>query len=116
MAGIGEIAAKGGVKYDDASKTLKGLVALIQELPMGEKITVQGLGTFSLVEHASRTGRNPQSGEPVEVPAKTVPKLAMNRELKLMIAARIDAENAKSKKKKVEPKTTATADTKKKKK
>ena len=105
MAGIGEIAAKGGVKYDDASKTLKGLVALVKELKMGEKITVQGLGTFSLVEHAERTGRNPQSGEPVLVPAKTVPKLAMNRELKLEIAARIDSE-AKPKTKK---KTTETA-------
>lgn len=91
MAGIGEIAAKAGVPYEQASKTIKGLVACITELNKGEKITLQGLGTFELVDHSARVGRNPANGEEVQVPAKTVPKLNVNRELKAKVNERVNA-------------------------
>ena len=82
MAGVGDIAKEGGVKYDDAANTFKGLVSLLKK---NEKVTIAGLGTFRIRTRNARTARNPKTGEPVAVPAKAVPDLDFNRTLKVEI-------------------------------
>src|SRR5438477_12385520 len=48
----------------------------------GEKIDLRGFGTFSVRDSAARTGRNPQTGEPISIPARRVPGFKPGKELK----------------------------------
>ncbi len=45
-----------------------------QALASGEKVSIADFGTFDVNERKARTGRNPQTGAPVEIPAKRVVK------------------------------------------
>ena len=47
-----------------------------ETLSKGEKATLVGFGTFKVMERKARTGRNPQTGEEIQVPAKKTPKFA----------------------------------------
>jgi DNA-binding protein HU-beta len=51
-------------------------------LSKGEKIDLRGFGTFSVRESAARTGRNPQTGAAIEIPARKVPAFKPGKELK----------------------------------
>jgi len=75
MAGIGDIAREGNVKYEDAANTIKGIRELLKK---GEKITLQDFGTFSIDVQDERQARNPQTGEGVATVAKSVPKFRFN--------------------------------------
>lgn len=46
--------------------------ALISEIHTQERLVIQGLGTFKHVVRAARTGRNPATGEAMDIPEKTV--------------------------------------------
>ena len=48
----------------------------------GGRVELRGFGAFSVRERAARTGRNPRTGESVEVPSKRVPFFKMGKELK----------------------------------
>ena len=68
---IKDIAERGEFTKADADAALKAVQgAIAAALTRGDKITLPGFGTFKVVETAARTGRNPQTGEPVEIPAK----------------------------------------------
>jgi nucleoid DNA-binding protein len=55
-----------------AAETIDALFNLIRgATEAGEKVTLCGFGTFALKTRAARTGRNPQTGLPVEIPAST---------------------------------------------
>lgn len=60
-------------------------------LARGEKIDLRGFGTFSVRESAARTGRNPQTGDPIQIPARRMPGFKPGKELK----ERCNAEIAK---------------------
>lgn len=45
---------------------------LREELRQGEKVKIAGFGNFTVKEKASRRGRNPQTGEEIEIPARRV--------------------------------------------
>ena len=49
---------------------------------LDKKIDLRGFGTFSVRESAARTGRNPQTGEPIQIPARRVPTFKPGKELK----------------------------------
>ena len=51
-------------------------------LQKGEKIDLRGFGTFSVRESAARTGRNPQTGDPIQIPARKMPGFKPGKELK----------------------------------
>ena len=46
------------------------------------KVTLVGFGTFTAKARAAKTGRNPQTGEPVQIPARTVPGFKAGNKLK----------------------------------
>jgi len=43
-------------------------------LSKGEKVTIPGFGTFSVAERPARTGRNPRTNEPIDIPSKKIAK------------------------------------------
>ena len=51
-------------------------------LARGEKVTLVGFGTFKLVQRKARTGRNPQTGQSIQIPAKKVPRFRPGKDLK----------------------------------
>lgn len=57
----------------DLARTLDALAAIVQErAEAGQVVVLPGLGRFSMKHRAPRTGRNPATGLPVEIPAKRV--------------------------------------------
>jgi integration host factor subunit beta len=56
--------------------------SIIGALHNGEKVELRGFGSFRTRERGPRRGRNPKTGEPVDVPAKRVPYFKPGKELK----------------------------------
>jgi integration host factor subunit beta len=56
--------------------------AVIGALKSGDKIEIRGFGSFRTRQRKSRTGRNPKTGDKVEVPAKRVPFFKPSKELR----------------------------------
>ena len=65
---------------DLAIKTI--LEQMSQAMENGERIEIRGFGSFSLHYHPPRKGRNPKTGEPVELPEKQVPHFKPGKELR----------------------------------
>ena len=69
---IDSIAERTGVKKLDAELVLNATLAEIERaLLAGQPVTLHGFGTFELKKRDARTGRNPRTGEPVEIAAST---------------------------------------------
>ncbi|MEF3255824.1 MAG: HU family DNA-binding protein [Deferribacterales bacterium] len=72
---IEKIAAKAGLKKVEAEKALEAFEeSVVEALKGGDKVTLVGFGTFSVYERKARTGRNPQTGKEIKIPAKKTPK------------------------------------------
>ncbi|NYT80918.1 HU family DNA-binding protein [Alcaligenaceae bacterium] len=80
---ITAIADQAGLSKNGAETMLAvaGAVLLEQLHECGE-LTLPGIGKFTVVERAARTGRNPRTGEPVEISAKRSVKFAAAKPLK----------------------------------
>lgn len=59
--------------------------SIIETLNQGEKIELRGFGSFRVRERGARRGRNPKTGNPVDIPAKRVPYFKPGKELKELI-------------------------------
>ena len=80
---IAKIAEKSGLNQKDAGKALDGLTQAVSDaLANGEDVTLVGFGTFSVKERAARVGRNPRTGQSVEVGAKKLPFFKSGKELR----------------------------------
>lgn len=67
----------------DAEKALTAFTEVVaKELKKGEKIQLVGFGTFEVSERAAREGRNPQTGETMQIEASKVPKFKPGKALK----------------------------------
>ncbi len=72
----------GGTKVS-AEQTLDAVLeAMVGTLKKGGEVSIAGLGIFSTKARAARTARNPKTGEPIQVPATTVPKFRAAKALK----------------------------------
>jgi len=58
------------------------LESITTSLQKGEQVALIGFGTFSVKDRAARTGRNPRTGEPLEIPAAKVPSFKAGKALK----------------------------------
>ena len=77
------MADKTGLSKKDAEAALKAFTDVVaEELNKGEKIQLVGFGTFEVSERAARTGRNPQTGEEMTIPASKAPKFKAGKALK----------------------------------
>lgn len=59
--------------------------SIIETLNQGEKIELRGFGSFRVRGRGARRGRNPKTGDPVDIPAKRVPYFKPGKELKELI-------------------------------
>ena len=67
----------------EAEKAVNAFLdATRKALKKGNTVTLVGFGTFSVVKRSARTGRNPQTGKPIKIAAKKVPKFAAGKALK----------------------------------
>ena len=77
---VNAMAAKTGMTKVAAKAAMNACFASIQEqLNKGQKVSLIGFGTFSVVERKARTAKNPQTGEKVKVPAKKGAKKAAKK-------------------------------------
>jgi len=66
-----------------AAKAIDSMVDHItKSLKKGDRSSLVGFGTFTLSRRKARTGRNPQTGEPIKIPAKRVVKFRLAKSLK----------------------------------
>lgn len=70
--------------------------SIIGALHKGEKVELRGFGSFRTRERGPRRGRNPKTGEPVDVPAKRVPYFKPGKELKEFFTERPPATGSAS--------------------
>lgn len=77
-----------GVSKKDVEDVLKtaGIVITAALVFGGGEATLPGLGKLSVTARAARTGRNPASGEPMQIPAKKVPHFSAAKALKDAVA------------------------------
>lgn len=72
---IESIADKSGLSKADAAKALDGLIESVTEgLSKGDRIALIGFGSWSVEQRSARTGRNPRTGDEIQIPAKKVIK------------------------------------------
>lgn len=80
---IDAIASHADLNKAQAGAALDGMIsAITDELSNGGSLTLVGFGTFSVKERAARTGRNPKTREPLEIPASKVPSFKAGKTLK----------------------------------
>ncbi|UNU73024.1 HU family DNA-binding protein [Moraxella nasovis] len=80
---IDSIKAETGLSKDDATKAVNAFISSVQgALERGDDVVLVGFGTFSVKERAARTGRNPQTGETLEIAASKVPGFRAGKGLK----------------------------------
>lgn len=79
---IDAIADCSGVSKADSKKVLEAFTnTLSTKLKSGDRISLVGFGSFSVSERSARTGRNPQTGAEIQIPAKKVVKFKAGSEL-----------------------------------
>lgn len=80
---IEEVANAADLSKADAGRAIDSLVDVITDvLKRGDQVSMTGFGTFSIRERAARTGRNPQTGEQIEIKASKVPAFKAGKALK----------------------------------
>ena len=80
---IGQVADATGLTRNDAVKAVEAVFDAIQtSLKSGEEVRLVGFGTFSVAKRKASTGRNPRTGEPMEIKASTQPKFKAGKGLK----------------------------------
>lgn len=71
------------VSKKDLTTIIDGAIkSITDELIAGGKIQLVGFGTFEVAERAARTGKNPQTGEAIKIPASKAPKFKAGKALK----------------------------------
>ena len=79
---IGVMAKEAGLTKAVAAATLDAYVgAVTKELKKSGRLGLVGFGTFSVVKRKARTGRNPQNGKAIKIPAKKVVKFKAGKTL-----------------------------------
>ena len=83
---IASIAEKSELTKKDAEAALNAFMKAVEEsLAAGNKVQLVGFGTFEVSERAAREGRNPQTGETMEIKASKTPKFKAGKALKDMM-------------------------------
>lgn len=79
---IEAIASKADLTKADAKKALDAFIeSTTKSLKKGDRVALVGFGSFSVAKRASRTGRNPKTGQEMQIPAKKVVKFKPGADL-----------------------------------
>jgi len=79
---VAKIAKDAGIPKRQAEVVINSLIGVIKSSMKKQKVTLVGFGTFSVVRRKARKGRNPQTGAPIKIAARKVPKFTPGKELK----------------------------------
>ena len=83
---VDAIAKEAGLTKVDADKALKAFTgAVSKELKKKGKVQLVGFGTFETTKRAARTGKNPQTGAAIKIPASVAPKFKAGKALKDLV-------------------------------
>ena len=82
----GEVASESGLDNSQAKKAVEATFAVIaRHLASGDEVSVGGFGKFSVTERSAREGRNPQTGETIQIAASKAPKFSAASGLKTSV-------------------------------
>lgn len=85
---IEQVAKKTGKTKKEAGQAVDAILHAISEaLKSGDKVTLIGFGNFEVRERAARTGRNPQTGEEIQIEASKIPAFKPGKKLKEAVDA-----------------------------
>lgn len=80
---INKVAEATQLTKKDAAEAVEAvLLAITESLTQGEKVQLIGFGNFEVKERQARKGRNPQTGEEIDIPATKVPSFKAGKQLK----------------------------------
>lgn len=80
---VDSIAQSAGLTKEQAAKAVNAFTQSVQgALQRGDDVVLVGFGTFSVKERAARTGRNPKTGEEIQIAASKVPSFKAGKGLK----------------------------------
>lgn len=80
---IDRIAASSDLPKASAGRALDAMISSVSDaLKDGDQVVLVGFGTFSVKDRAARTGRNPQTGDPIDIPAAKIPSFKAGKALK----------------------------------
>ncbi|MFI3299966.1 MAG: HU family DNA-binding protein [Candidatus Gastranaerophilales bacterium] len=83
---VKEVSKKAKVSQKSAADIVAATFETIETaVSKGEKVTLVGFGTFEARSRAARTGRNPQTGAPLKIAAKTVPAFSAGKKFKELV-------------------------------
>lgn len=77
------MAEKSGLSRKDCEAALSAALEAVEDaLKAGDKVQLVGFGTFEVKERAARSGRNPKTKEPIQIPASKSPAFKAGKALK----------------------------------
>lgn len=83
---INAVAEKSELSKKDAAKAVDAVFdSVMDSLKNGEKVQIIGFGNFEVRDRSARKGRNPQTGEEIEIPASKVPAFKAGKALKEVV-------------------------------
>ncbi len=84
---INAVAEKAGLSKKDTELAVNAVIDVITAaLKKGDKVQLVGFGGFEVKKRAARTGRNPKTKEPIQIPASKVPVFKAGKALKDAVA------------------------------
>jgi DNA-binding protein HU-beta len=83
---VAAVASRTGLSKTDAAKAVDGFIdSITAALKKGAEVRLVGFGTFSVSRRAATTGRNPRTGERIQIPASNQPKFKAGKALKASV-------------------------------
>jgi len=80
---VEEVSTETGLTKAASGRVVSGITdAITDALARGERVTLVGFGTFRVASRKARAGRNPQTGQTIQIPAKKVPRFKPGKNLR----------------------------------
>ena len=80
---IGQVADRAGLNRSDAARAVETMLEVVTSaLKRGDEVRLVGFGNFSVTRRKASTGRNPRTGEPMQIKESTQPKFKAGKGLK----------------------------------
>jgi|TARA_Y100000031_G_scaffold133254_1_gene154957 DNA-binding protein HU-beta len=83
---VAQVASSTGLSKTDSANAVDGIIdAITRSLSGGQEVRLVGFGTFSVARRAATQGRNPRTGERIQIPASNQPKFKAGKGLKAAV-------------------------------
>lgn len=84
---VTKVASASGLTKADAERAIEATFeSITSSLTKGEEVRLIGFGTFAVADRAATQGRNPRTGQPLNIPATRLPKFRAGKQLKEAVA------------------------------